>query len=126
MTDQANLTDVEGKDMVQGSARNNLSTSGAGAAEPRSAGLDAEGWRPLSELPGNGEQVEGLLSDGHTTEAEWWGPVPEALWDAKGDGSGWAYSATGFLSPEWDNGVTLIGWRPYAPGLAPKSPEPPW
>ena len=70
-----------------------------------------DGWRPLADPAEDGEPVEGLLSDGRVTEAEWWGPVPEELWDAAGDGSGLAWAASFDDRPD---SPTLIGWRPYS------------
>ena len=79
---------------------------------PRAAITDEEraaGWRDLSEKAEEGEAVEGLLSNRRTTEAEWWGPVPEELWDGGGDGSGWAWVGTLDFNPD----DSLIAWRPY-------------
>lgn len=68
------------------------------------------GWRPLDQRADEFFEVEGLLSNGRVTVAEWWGPVPEELWDATGDGSGWAWDSALILDD-----TTLIGWRPFHP-----------
>lgn len=70
-------------------------------------------WRHLGLHPEDGEEVEGLLMDGSRTRAEWWGPVPEELWDGYGDGSGWAWQmAMSDLGKEND----LVAWRPFQNG----------
>jgi hypothetical protein len=78
-----------------------------------------DGWLPLAQPPTDGEDVEGLLSNGRTTEAEWWGSVPEELRDASGDGSGWAWSDGLTFCPE----VTIVAWRPWPNGNPYRSPE---
>lgn len=85
-----------------------------GETEPSAA----EGWRSLDDLSEDGVPVEGLLSNGRVTEAEWWGPVPLELQTTDSDGSGWAWDCGGW----YDTDTHLIAWRPYA--VAPKASPP--
>ncbi len=88
--------------------RGSSQTSPVGQRDPALA--ITEGWRSLDESPEDGADVEGLLASGAVVDAEWWGPVPEELWDSTNwDGSGWAWSAGGL--PSWGAGEELIAWR---------------
>lgn len=66
-----------------------------------------EGWFPLTTLPPEGEPVEGLLSDGTTTAAEYWaGP------DERPDWGGWGWDMTlRFASGDWTPDLDLVAWR---------------
>lgn len=70
-----------------------------------------KGWRGLGCFPLEGGEVDGLLSNGKVADAEWWGPVPEALWGPDGnDGSGWVWNASGLA--DFGAGLELVAWRP--------------
>lgn len=74
-------------------------------------------WRALSIIPEDGELVEGKLSDGSITEAEYWcGP------DERPDWGGWAWDGTAQFAGANDPNVELIAWRPFDDGaLAPRA-----
>ena len=74
------------------------------------------GWRSLDVLPEESDAVEGLMASGRTTQAEWWGPVPEELQSPDSDGSGWAYAAD---LDDLASSDALIAWRPAAPAQPP-------
>lgn len=81
-----------------------------------------EGWTRLDDLPPEGADIEGLLTNGRIVDAEWWGPVPEELWGPNGeDGSGWAWNGTDQL--DFGARLGLLAWR-LRDGMG-RAPSPP-